>query len=152
MIKLLGDVTDEMRSSADETYNQLGLNGNAIVEVEFVSREDIAELNGRTRGIDRATDVLSYPMLEEIKPFSAENYPFDYDEENEGVFLGSIVICLDVAKAQAEDYGHSVTREYTYLFTHGLLHLLGYDHMTEEEKTEMRKAEESVLSAIGVNR
>lgn len=63
--------------------------------------------------------------------------------------LGSIVICRDVAARQAEEYGHSRDREETYLFVHGLLHLLGYDHMTEEDKSVMREAEERILSAIG---
>ena len=69
-----------------------------------------------------------------------------------GVMLGSIVICREVAERQAEEYGHSAVREMTYLFVHGLLHLLGYDHEKEEDKALMRAKEEEVLSAIGINR
>ena len=109
-------------------------------------------LNKRTRGVDNSTDVLSYPALDEIHPFTYENYPFEYDDYNNGVMLGSIVICREVAEEQAAEYGHSVTREMTYLFLHGLLHLLGYDHEKEEDKRIMRDTEEKVLGAIGINR
>ena len=121
----------------------------AVAAKEYRAEEEIRELNARTRDTDRVTDVLSYPMLDEIRPFTREDYPFDVDPENGRVPLGSIVICRDVAARQAEEYGHSCDREETYLFVHGLLHLLGYDHMTEEDKSVMREAEERILSAIG---
>ena len=95
--------------------------------------------------------MLSYPALTEIMPLTADNYPFDGDGEGR-VFLGSVVICRAVAERQAAEYGHSAEREETYLFTHGLLHLLGYDHIEEEDRRVMREAEERVLSAIGITR
>lgn len=149
MITLTGDITDNFARAADAAFAALSLAGEAEVEVNFVTEEEIRELNARTRDTDRVTDVLSYPMLNEIRPFTRENYPFDVDPENGRVPLGSIVICRDVAARQAEEYGHSRDREETYLFVHGLLHLLGYDHMTEEDKSVMREAEERILSAIG---
>ncbi len=149
MITLTGDITDNFARAADAAFAALSLAGEAEVEVNFVTEEEIRELNARTRDTDRVTDVLSYPMLDEIRPFTRENYPFDVDPENGRVPLGSIVICRDVAARQAEEYGHSRDREETYLFVHGLLHLLGYDHMTEEGKSVMREAEERILSAIG---
>ncbi len=149
MITLTGDITDNFARAADAAFAALSLAGEAEVEVNFVTEEEIRELNARTRDTDRVTDVLSYPMLDEIRPFTRENYPFDVDPENGRVPLGSIVICRDVAARQAEEYGHSRDREETYLFVHGLLHLLGYDHMTEEDKSVMREAEERILSAIG---
>lgn len=149
MITLTGDITDNFARAADAAFAALSLAGEAEVEVNFVTEEEICELNARTRDTDRVTDVLSYPMLDEIRPFTRENYPFDVDPENGRVPLGSIVICRDVAARQAEEYGHSRDREETYLFVHGLLHLLGYDHMTEEDKSVMREAEERILSAIG---
>ena len=149
MITLTGDITDNFAQAADAAFAALSLAGEAEVEVNFVTEEEIRELNARTRDTDRVTDVLSYPMLDEIRPFTRENYPFDVDPENGRVPLGSIVICRDVAARQAEEYGHSRDREETYLFVHGLLHLLGYDHMTEEDKSVMREAEERILSAIG---
>lgn len=149
MITLTGDITDNFARAADAAFAALSLAGEAEVEVNFVTEEEIRELNARTRDTDRVTDVLSYPMLDEIRPFTREDYPFDVDPENGRVPLGSIVICRDVAARQAEEYGHSRDREETYLFVHGLLHLLGYDHMTEEDKSVMREAEERILSAIG---
>ncbi|MBR6788911.1 MAG: rRNA maturation RNase YbeY [Clostridia bacterium] len=152
MIELIGDVTDEMKASATATFNLLNLSGNAFVEVEYLDELEMQELNARTRGIDKPTDVLSYPMLDEITAFSKENYPYDFDKSINGVFLGSIVICKKIASEQAIEYGHSEKREYTYLLTHGLLHLLGYDHMEEDDKRIMREKEEEILSSIGVNR
>ena len=149
MITLTGDITYNFARAADAAFAALSLAGEAEVEVNFVTEEEIRELNARTRDTDRVTDVLSYPMLDEIRPFTRENYPFDVDPENGRVPLGSIVICREVAARQAEEYGHSRDREETYLFVHGLLHLLGYDHMTEEDKSVMREAEERILSAIG---
>ena len=149
MITLTGDITDNFARAADAAFAALSLAGEAEVEVNFVTEEEIRELNARTRDTDRVTDVLSYPMLDEIRPFTRENYPFDVDPENGRVPLGSIVICRDVAARQAEEDGHSRDRGEPYLFVHGLLHLLGYDHMTEEDKSVMREAEERILSAIG---
>lgn len=135
---------------ARAAFDLLGLSGEAIAEVDFVDKNQMRELNLRTRGIDKETDVLSFPTLKEIKPFTSENYPFEnYDGYT---MLGSIVICSEIATAQAEEYGHSVERENCYLFTHGLMHLLGYDHIDEDEREIMRDKEEAVLSACGISR
>lgn len=152
MIKLTGEATEEMIAAADEAFVRLGLEGDCVAEIVYEDKEEMRALNKRTRGVDSATDVLSYPALDEIVPFTYENYPFEYDDYNNGVMLGSIVICREVAEEQAKEYGHSSVREMTYLFLHGLLHLLGYDHMTDEDKAKMREKEEEILSAIGVNR
>ncbi len=95
---------------------------------------------------------MSFPLLDEILSFEKANYPFDYDEDTGCVSLGSILICDEVAKLQAAEYGHSEERERAYLFLHGLLHLLGYDHMDEETKNEMRAAEEEILRSVGLTR
>lgn len=150
MITVIGQVPEDFIRAADETFVALNLKGEASVEVEFVTGEEIRELNARTREVDKVTDVLSYPMLDEIKELVPENYP--YDCEDGRVMLGSIVICGDVAEEQAKEYGHSVTREMTYLFVHGLLHLLGYDHIEDDERAIMREAEERILSGVGINR
>lgn len=143
------ELFDKVAKCAFETLN---LSGDASVELVFYDEQEIRELNFQTRGIDKSTDVLSYPNLENIMPFTRQNYPFDFDEEAGSVFLGSIVICEQIAKQQAEEYGHSTVRERAYLFLHGLLHLLGYDHIQETDKVIMRQKEEAVLSALGVNR
>ena len=153
MIKVDSEKQGEQFSRlASVAYEQLSLVGDAIVEVEYISSEQIHELNLRTRGVDRPTDVLSYPALDEIDDFTRENYPFEYDEERGGVFLGSIVVCESIAREQAQEYGHSFERENCYLFVHGLMHLLGYDHIEEEDRKVMREKEESVLLACGIGR
>ena len=153
MINVLSELGDELLSQvAAAAYDTLGLSGEANVELIFLDEEEMRSLNRETRGIDKCTDVLSYPSLMEIKPFTEDNYPLDYDRDNKAVFLGSIVICESVAAKQAEEYGHSVTRERAYLFLHGLLHLLGYDHIEDADKEVMRAKEEQVLSKMGVNR
>lgn len=139
---------DRIASSA---FSVLSLSGNAYVEVDFVSKDEIRMVNNSTRGVDKVTDVLSFPALESIRPFVKENYPYECNEKGE-ITLGNIVICLDVAKEQANEYGHSLQRETCYLFTHGLMHLLGYDHIEESDKALMRDAEERVLSAVGITR
>lgn len=122
-------------------------------EIVFVDGEEIRRLNRETRGNDSVTDVLSYPSLDGIKgkKLKKRNFPADIDEDG-NIFLGSIAICTERAKEQAEEYGHSYERELHYLATHGLWHLLGYDHMTEEDKREMRPREEAVLKKLGLTR
>ena len=118
----------------------------AEVEVLFASLEEIHAINLEQRGIDRPTDVLSFPMEEE--PFTAEP-----DPTTGAVFLGSMVLCLDKAMAQAEEYGHSPEREIAFLTVHSILHLLGYDHEPgEEEEREMFRRQEEVLQSMGLIR
>ncbi len=123
------------------------------VEVVFVEAEEIRRLNEETRKIDKVTDVLSYPTLEGIKgkPLSKAEYPFDVDEEG-NLLIGSIAICLERAKEQAREYGHSYERELHYLLVHGIMHCLGYDHITDEERAEMREKEEYILEKMGIRR
>lgn len=123
------------------------------VELVFVDGEEIQRLNRETRGIDKVTDVLSYPALDLAKgePLRGEDYPLDIDEEG-NLLIGSIAICTARAREQATEYGHSYERELHYLLVHGILHCLGYDHMTDEEKSEMRAREEDILSALGIVR
>ena len=123
------------------------------LEVSFVSAEEIQALNLQTRGIDKVTDVLSYPALEDIKgkAIVGAQHPFETDEDG-NILLGSIVVCIKRAKEQAEEYGHSLERELHYLIVHGVMHCLGYDHIVDEDKREMRVAEERVLEKLGVTR
>ena len=123
------------------------------IELIFVDGEEIRRLNVQTRGIDKVTDVLSYPTLDGIKgqALKGEDYPFDIDEEG-NLLIGSIVVCCQRAQEQAKEYGHSYERELHYLIVHGIMHCLGYDHMTEEEKAEMREKEELILGKLGITR
>ena len=123
------------------------------LEIVFVGKEEIKQLNAERRSIDAVTDVLSFPTLDGIceREISAKDFPYDIDEEG-NLFIGSIVICTDVAREQAEEYGHSYERELFYLATHGVCHLLGYDHMQEDDKKLMREKEEKVLKKLNLTR
>lgn len=124
-----------------------------VFELLTVDEEEIRRLNREQRGVDRVTDVLSFPSMEGIKnkPVLAEEHGDELDEEDR-IFLGSIVICEKRAREQAQEYGHSYERELYYLAVHGVLHCLGYDHETEEEKREMRLKEEAVMKKLGLTR
>ncbi|MBQ8308788.1 MAG: rRNA maturation RNase YbeY [Clostridia bacterium] len=123
------------------------------VEFLFVDETEIQRLNKELRGVDKITDVLSFPTLDHIKgqALYKKDYPFDIDEEGR-LLLGSIVVCCKRAREQAEEYGHSYERELHYLLVHGVMHCLGYDHETDEERAEMREKEEFVLSKLGITR
>lgn len=123
------------------------------VEIVTVDEEEIRRLNRELRSIDAVTDVLSFPALDGIfgKKLLKKNFPADVDEQG-NLFIGSIAICVKRAEEQAEEYGHSFTRELNYLAAHGICHLLGYDHMQDDEKAVMRAKEEKVLSKIGAIR
>lgn len=126
-----------------------GINAdNAEISISFVSGEEIRELNRNYRGIDKETDVLSFPLMENkwdcIKASEAS------DETS--FMLGDVVICLEKAYDQAAEYGHSETREIVYLFVHSLLHLIGYDHMCDEDKREMREREENIMTELKIGR
>ncbi len=124
-----------------EVYN---IKPHTEVSVVLANDEYIHALNLEYRGKDCPTDVLSFALNEGDEP-----QIIDGPEE---VLLGDIIISLETATRQAAEYGHSLERELAYLTVHGILHLLGYDHMTEEEKKEMRQEEEHILSFLGINR
>ncbi|NGM81811.1 rRNA maturation RNase YbeY [Paenibacillus sp. 7124] len=123
------------------------------VDLTFVDNKRIHELNREYRGIDRPTDVLSFALNE-----SGEDEPeivYEMDEDDaEGIpdMLGDIIISVTRAKEQAEEYGHSLERELGFLFVHGFLHLLGYDHQDEASESEMMGKQEQVLSQVGLTR
>ncbi|MDE7075957.1 MAG: rRNA maturation RNase YbeY [Clostridia bacterium] len=123
------------------------------LEIVFTDKQEIRRLNCEFRKTDKVTDVLSFPTLDGIcgRELKAKDFPFDID--GDGVlFLGSVAICTEVAKEQAEEYGHPYERELNYLAAHGVCHLLGYDHMTEEDKPVMRAMEEKVLAKMHLTR
>lgn len=123
------------------------------VEIVFVDGEEIRRLNRELRSTDKVTDVLSFPTLDGIKgeAIRGEEYPFDVDEEG-NLLIGSIAVCRERAREQAEEYGHSYERELHYLLVHGIMHCLGYDHMTDADKREMREKEEYILAKLGITR
>ncbi len=121
-----------------------GLTENNEVSLVFCDDAYIQDLNKQYRGKDQSTDVLSFALNEGEEPKIVDG--------PSQVLLGDIIISLETAARQAEEYNHSLEREVAYLTVHGMLHLLGYDHMTEEDKTEMRIEEEHVLSLLGITR
>ena len=128
----------------DVTFKKLDIKCDPIVSVSIVDNRYIHKINKKYRGIDRPTDVISFAFLD------SEN---NYDKIlflPGPVVLGDIYISLDKAKEQAEEYGHSLHRELSFLFVHGLLHLLGYDHMNKEDEEKMFKLQEEILSEKGV--
>ena len=124
-----------------------------FAEVVFVDENQIKELNNKFRSVDKVTDVLSFPTLDGItgKQIRAEDFPYDVDEDG-ALSLGSVAICRQVAKRQAEEYGHSYERELYYLATHGICHLIGYDHISDTDKPLMRRMEEKILEKLGLSR
>ena len=116
----------------------------AEVSVTLVDNERIRELNNEFREIDRETDVLSFPLGDENG--------FETNPDTDAILLGDIVISLEKAQSQAEEYGHSFLREVSFLLTHSLFHLLGYDHMTPDEEKEMFEKQEKVLEKLGITR
>ncbi len=115
--------------------------GDGEFNVIIVNEKKIHELNKTYRGVDRVTDVISF-ALEDDKSFQIENYRM----------LGDIYICIEKVKSQAILYGHSFKRELSFLAVHGLLHLLGYDHMNEEDEKIMFAKQEEVLLRYGITR
>ena len=112
------------------------------ISVTFVDLDEIHELNKQYRGVDKPTDVLSFPQFDDLE----EEIP-----EVCEICLGDVVICEQKAREQAEQFGHSFERELVYLFTHSVLHLLGYDHVnSEEEETEMREHQRVVMKKLGL--
>lgn len=138
------DLAGKMEQIAQRALDEYGLPASTEVSVLFCDDEMIRELNKSWRGVDTATDVLSFPQLEDEAGFSCP--------PGEELLLGDIVISLDRAAAQAHEFGHSLEREILYLFVHGLLHLLGCDHVEEEERRAMRRREEELLASAGVPR
>ncbi len=122
-----------------------GIDDTAEVSVTLVDNEGIRELNKEHRDIDRETDVLSFPL--------GDDDGYEVDPDNDAIMLGDIVISLEKAAQQAQEYGHSYRREVAFLITHSLFHLLGYDHVnSEEEEKEMFGKQEKVLDKLGITR
>ena len=128
----------------------------AEVNVVLTNDEEIHRINKEFRGIDRATDVLSFPMGDYDVPSDferLEEQSEDYFNPETGeLLLGDIVISIDKVDEQAEKYGHSKERELAFLVAHSMLHLLGYDHMTEDEAKVMEAKQAAALKELGINR
>lgn len=145
-----------MQTAADCALHMEGVRRKCAVSVRLCDDDAIREINREFRGIDRATDVLSFPMI---------NYPQGVtagtadkllrqalDDELNACMLGDLIISVPHALAQAEEYGHSPEREAAYLLVHGICHLMGYDHIDPDDQRRMRAMEEKILNAVGMSR
>lgn len=147
------EFTNELQSTiemvCEASLKSEGFTQEAEISITIVDNDRIQEINKEHRSIDAATDVLSFPMLEFDEDGVADA---DFDFDNEEVMLGDIVISLERAKEQAESYGHSLKREVAFLTAHSMLHLLGYDHMSEAEEKVMFDKQEKILKDLGITR
>ena len=116
-------------------------------QILYTTPNEIQEYNKEYRNIDRATDVLSFPMFEKD-----EVQKLKQEKSVATDVLGDIIINLSQVKMQADEYGHSFERELAYMLVHGFYHLMGYDHIKEEDKKEMREKEEAILNELNINR
>ena len=127
----------------------------AEVSLLLTTDGGIREINRQQRNLDRPTDVLSFPMLSLSRPADWEEVGScqgAFHPETGELLLGDIVLSKDRVAAQAEEYGHSLCREYAFLLVHSLLHLLGYDHQTPEEARQMEALQEELLQKMGITR
>lgn len=148
-------VTKELRSLIKKVLKN-GLNfmefeENCEISILLVDNHEIHQLNKLHRDIDRPTDVLSFPMFEYDEDGEIDISECDFGENGE-ILLGDIVISLERAKEQADEFGHSFEREVGFLTAHSLLHLLGYDHMEKDEETEMFELQEEILKICDLPR
>ena len=111
------------------------------ISIVLTNEQNIQKINKEYRNIDKPTDVLSFPMFEKEE--------IEQAKINEEV-LGDIVVCMPIVKKQAVEYAHSEEREFAYMLVHGFYHLMGYDHIEEEDKKEMRRKEENILNKLGI--
>jgi probable rRNA maturation factor len=149
------EVCDELKSLINDIavkcLENENFSFNAELNVLLVNDIEMAELNNVHRGINKTTDVLSFPMLffEGKVPVISET---DKNPENGCVIIGDIIISLQKASAQSEQYGHSLNREIAFLMSHGMYHLMGYDHDTPALEKEMLQKQENVLAELKITR
>ena len=141
----LPEGTEEIVKNAAAVTGPLYGVGNGEVSITLTNNEYIHKLNKQYRDIDRPTDVLSFA-------FADAEEPEIIDDENDFEMLGDIIISVEKAQEQAEEFGHSLKRELAFLTVHGMLHLLGYDHMEEEERMEMEEEQRYCMEKLGISR
>ena len=143
--EMYSELTEKVLKKCFETENLL--DKNIYVSIIYTTPVDIQAYNKEYRNIDKATDVLSFPMFEK-----EEEEKLKQEKSIVTEVLGDIIVNLSQVKMQADEYGHSFERELAYMLVHGFYHLMGYDHIQPEDKKEMREKEENVLSELNINR
>ena len=137
-VSLDNNINSLLEKVVIECLNIEGIGTDYEVSITFVDDKEIQMLNNQYRSVDKHTDVLSFPIYEED-----ENVPYT-------PLLGDIVISLETAKRQSEEFGHTIEREVAYLTAHSMFHLLGYDHLEEGDKNEMRQKEKQAMKNLGI--
>ena len=146
--KLASEVAEHILETENCPYD-------VCVNLVITDNEEIKRVNTEFRSIGAPTDVLSFPMLEYETPGDFSHFESEedcFDPETGELLLGDIVISKEKVIAQAEEYGHSVKREYAFLIAHSVLHLSGYDHMEEEERIEMETLQREILNELNILR
>ena len=156
-ISITDEEVNELKNTIEFVLKEEEVLISCEVSLLFVDNEEIKKINTDTRGIEKETDVLSFPMLDyqEGKVYKECYTEYKFDEtykDGDDLVLGDIVLSLEKAFEQSKEYGHSFRRESSYLVVHSVLHLLGYDHMEEEEKNRMRSREEGILNLLDIRR
>lgn len=155
-VEFLFDIEQLLTVLMNEVLDREGCPYEAQVNLLLTDNEGIRQYNNEYRQIDKATDVLSFPMIEFEKEgeFSVVEKPGAdcFEPESGELMLGDIIISVDKVKEQAEQYGHSQKREFAFLVTHSLLHLCGYDHMEPDEAKVMEQKQDEILTALGITR
>lgn len=150
-VNITDELCDKIRLSIETTLESEEFCDDVEISLTFTDNDAIREINLETRGKDSATDVLSFPMLEQDEDGTLIIY--DEDIADGFVLLGDIVISAERAVEQAEEYGHSLIREMCFLAVHSVLHLLGYDHELSEEHEKIQfEKQEQILSKLGITR
>lgn len=154
MIRIYGATKDEkkiIKDVAKATFDYFNQKDIFITEIDIISPEEIKEINKSERNVDSVTDVLSFPAQDIGGNLPVDKKDFAKGEmEGNKVILGTICICRDRAKEQANEYGHSIEREIGFLTVHGLLHILGFDHIKEKDEIIMRGHQTAILDSIGL--
>ena len=155
MIRISGANLKEralVRKVEKATFKHLGQKDFFLTDITVVDEDTIKNLNASARGVDKVTDVLSFPCFEKLDlPVDKSEFSeFDYDGSH--VLLGSIMICRKRAEEQAKEYGHSYARELGFRACHGFLHILGFDHIDPEDEKVMIAHQKAIMNAVGLKR
>ena len=153
------DAEETAHDVIDAVLDYCGCPYEAQVSVTFTDPESVRQINAQYRGIDRTTDVLSFPMLDYEEPgdfsFLGDEDPEwsdCFDPDSGELILGDIVLNMERTVSQAEEYGHSVRREFAFLIAHSMLHLMGYDHETPEDAANMEQMQDEILRRLHITR
>ena len=136
---LYNSYEEVFNSFYEKIFSELNLKGEYITDVTIVDNKTIHKINREFRNVDRPTDVISFAFLDDKNEKELKGGPIN---------LGEIIISFEKAEEQAKEYGHSLKREMVFLFVHGMLHLLGYDHMTEADEKEMFELQDKILGGL----